>query len=443
MNITRTTLPNGLRVVVCPMHTTEMVAVNVLYQVGSRNERPERTGFAHLFEHLMFGGTERYPDYDTVLQQAQGENNAFTTQDYTDYYITLPAKNLRLALDLELDRMAGLAFTPHSLEVQRKVVMEEFKQTCINQPYGDLQHLMSRLAFGTPTTDGQPNVCEHPYSWPVIGLELSHIADATMEQVKDFFHQHYRPDNAILVVTGNVEAPLQLPPTIGGEMIHPHTLLPDVHFTPLPHRAIAESERLATEGRMARLGESPGRRLTVHRPVPQSLLLMSFYIPPRKDPDFQVCDMLSDVLANGKSSRLYHRLVEEKRLFLSVDATVDGRLGTGQFYIEAIPADGISMDVAEAAVWTELEALQNDLISDKELQKQKNKYETNTSLYRTDYQRLAEQLAYFEMLGDARMILDDIPAYQSITAERLRSVAQRIFSRENSCVLHYLSGEES
>ncbi len=228
-------MPNGLRVVVCPMHTTEMVAVNVLYQVGSRNERPERTGFAHLFEHLMFGGTERYPDYDTVLQQAQGENNAFTTQDYTDYYITLPAKNLRLALDLELDRMAGLAFTPHSLEVQRKVVMEEFKQTCINQPYGDLQHLMSRLAFGTPTTDGQPNVCEHPYSWPVIGLELSHIADATMEQVKDFFHQHYRPDNAILVVTGNVEAPLQLPP-IGGEMIHPHTLLPDVHFTPLPHR---------------------------------------------------------------------------------------------------------------------------------------------------------------------------------------------------------------
>lgn len=170
---------------------------------------------------------------------------------------------------------------------------------------------------------------------------------------------------------------------------------------------------------------------------------MSFYIPPRKDPDFQVCDMLSDVLANGKSSRLYHRLVEEKRLFLSVDATVDGRLGTGQFYIEAIPADGISMDVAEAAIWTELEALQNDLISDKELQKQKNKYETNTSLYRTDYQRLAEQLAYFEMLGDARMILDDIPAYQSITAERLRSVAQRIFSRENSCVLHYLSGEES
>lgn len=170
---------------------------------------------------------------------------------------------------------------------------------------------------------------------------------------------------------------------------------------------------------------------------------MGFYIPPRTDPDFHACDMLSDVLANGKSSRLYHRLVEEKRLFLSIDASVDGRLGTGQLYIEAIPADGVSMDDAEAAVWHELEELQNDLISEQELQKQKNKYETNTSLYRSDYQRLAEQLAYYEMLGDARMILDDIPSYQAVTAEQLRNVARRIFSRENSCVLHYLCDEDS
>ncbi|MDO4994011.1 MAG: pitrilysin family protein [Bacteroidales bacterium] len=436
MIINRTTLPNGLRLVHCQLRTTQMVAVNVLYRVGSRNETPERTGFAHLFEHLMFGGTERYPDYDGVLQQAQGDNNAYTTQDYTNYYIMLPAKNLRLALDIELDRMAGLAFTPHSLEVQRKVVMEEFKQTCINQPYGDVQHLMARLSFGTPTPDGQSYVCRHPYSWPVIGLELSHIADATMEQVKDFFHEHYRPDNAILVVTGNVEweelesIVFQTPPPAlpkWREWSH-HS---DSHFTPSPWGGQGEGSGMS------------GRFQSVHRPVPQPLLLMSFYIPPRKDPDFQACDMLSDVLANGKSSRLYHRLVEEKRLFLSVDASVDGRLGTGQLYIEAIPADGISMDDAEAAVWHELEALQNDLISDKELQKQKNKYETNTSLYRSDYQRLAEQLAFFEMLGDARWILDDIPLYQAVTAEHLRDVARRIFSRENACVLHYLCDEDS
>lgn len=421
MIINRTTLPNGLRLVHSPLHTTEMVAVNVLYRVGSRNETPDRTGFAHLFEHLMFGGTERFSDYDSVLQQAQGENNAFTTQDYTDYYITLPAKNLSIALELELDRMAGLAFTPHSLEVQRKVVMEEFKQTCINQPYGDLQHIMSRLAFGTPSSDGQSYVCEHPYSWPVIGLNLSHIAEATMPQVKDFFHRYYRPDNAILVVTGNVE----------WEEVKKLCEVNQVPFSSF-------SSESGLGDKVAGM-----RRMSVHRPVPQSLLVMSFYIPPRTDPDFQACDMLSDVLANGKSSRLYHRLVEEKRLFLSLDAYVDGRLGTGQLYIEGIPADGISMDDAEAAVWAELEELQNDLISDQELQKQKNKYETNTSLLRSDYQRLAEQLAYYEMLGDARRMLDDVAEYQAVTSEHLRNVARRIFSRSNACVLHYLCEGDS
>ena len=310
--------------------------------------------------------------------------------------------------------------------------MEEFKQTCINQPYGDLHHLMSRLAFGTPTSDGQPNRCEHPYSWPVIGLELSHIADATMPQVKDFFFRHYRPDNAILVVTGNVEweelkqtlsslqlpAPLQLPP-LGGE-----------------------SESNGGDIALSMDWSTPpngGRRGRATRPVPQSLLLMSFYIPPRKDPDFHACDMLTDVLSNGKSSRLNQRLVEQQRLFLSIDAYVDGRLGTGQLYIEAIPADGVAMDEAERAIWAELERLQNERVGEAELEKQKNKYETNAAVQMADYQRLAEQLAYFEMLGDARLLLDDVAAYQSVTAEQLRDVARRTFARSNACVLHYLS----
>lgn len=443
MKINRTTLPNGLRLVHCQLATTRMVAINVLYRVGSANETPDRTGFAHLFEHLMFGGTVRYPDYDAVLQQAQGENNAYTTWDYTDYYVTLPARNLAIGLDVELDRMAGLAFTPQSLEVQRKVVMEEFKQTHLNQPYGDLQHLLARLSFGTPTGTPDDYRCEHPYSWPTIGLELQHIADATMPQVKDFFRRFYRPDNAILCVTGdmtweevlrgslaNLPDPTPGPPQ-GEGVVTAATPAVGKVYTPSPWGGPGE-------------GSAPlPRRSTVYRPVPQPLLLMAFYLPPRSDADFPVCDMLSDLLANGKSSRFNQHLVEQRQLFLSLDAYVDGRLGTGQLMIEGIPADGVPMAEAEAAVWEELQAVQRELVGDEELQKLKNRFETTFELQISDYQRLAEQLAYYEMLGDAHRLFDEVPSYQAIDSERLRTVARRILDPANACVLHYLCSADS
>lgn len=455
MNINRTTLPNGLRLIHCRMQTTQMVAVNVLYRIGSANEVPQQTGFAHLFEHLMFGGTERFPDYDGVLQRAQGENNAYTTWDYTDYYVTLPAEYLHVALELELDRMAGLAFTPQSLEVQRKVVMEEFKQNYLNQPYGDVQHLISRLAFGTaegkdvftpgaPTENGIYEVkdigllrCQHPYSWPTIGQELSHIADATMPLVKQFFHRFYRPENAILVVTGNVE------------WYDVHSMLSKMLSAGAPTACgpqNASSQRLQTQPATAlgaALPQLHSRRVKVLRQVPEPLLLMAFYLPPRTDVTFQACDMLSDVLSNGKSSRLNRRLVEQQRKFLSIDAYVDGRLGTGLLFIEGIPAEGVTLAEAEQAVWTELQRLSDELIPDIELEKVKNKYETNVEKQLTDYQWVAEQLAYFEMLGDARRLMHDVADYQAVSAEQLRDTARRILTPSNVAVLHYGSEETS
>lgn len=429
MKINRTTLPNGLRLVHCQLATTRMVAINVLYRVGSANETPDRTGFAHLFEHLMFGGTVRYPDYDAVLQQAQGENNAYTTWDYTDYYVTLPARNLAIGLDVELDRMAGLAFTPQSLEVQRKVVMEEFKQTHLNQPYGDLQHLLARLSFGTPTGTPDDYRCEHPYSWPTIGLELQHIANATMPQVKDFFRRFYRPDNAILCVTGDVT----WEEVLGCLSLN------------VERRTLKDFTTETSRAKDFKLPNSnfKTRKTTVYRPVPQPLLLMAFYLPPRSDADFPVCDMLSDLLANGKSSRFNQHLVEQRQLFLSLDAYVDGRLGTGQLMIEGIPADGVTMAEAEAAVWEELQAVQRELVGDEELQKLKNRFETTFELQISDYQRLAEQLAYYEMLGDAHRLFDEVPSYQAIDSERLRTVARRILDPANACVLHYLCSADS
>ena len=284
-----------------------MVCVNILYQVGSRNESPDHTGFAHLFEHLMFGGTPRVPDFDLVLQEACGDNNAFTTEDITNYYITIPAQNIETALWLEADRMAGLAFTDQSLEVQRKVVMEEFKLSYLNQPYGDLSHLLFRKAFPK----------DHPYSWPTIGKKLSHIRTATMAQVKDFFHRYYRPDNAILCLVGNIswEQTKQLVEKWFVEneelrmkneewKIKNEELRMKNEEYQLPSMEYHGSSLQSSQDSSFSILHSSFRSVRVHRSVPSDLLLMAFHIPSRLDDRFQACDMISDVLANGKSSRL-------------------------------------------------------------------------------------------------------------------------------------------
>lgn len=421
MEINSFTLANGLRLLHSYDASTQMVCLNTLFKVGSRNESPEHTGFAHLFEHLMFGGSVNIPDFDMPLQNACGENNAYTSTDYTNYYTIIPAQNVETAFWLESDRMLSLAFTPQSLEVQRKVVMEEFKLNYINQPYGDISHILAALCYK-----------QHPYRWPTIGLKLSHIADATMDDVKQFFYRFYRPSNAILAITGNIswDEALRLTEKWYGDIPSLHTY---------SHSSFSDEVEIPHSSFLQEPPQLRQRRKTVHRNVPHSVLLMAFHIPARMHPDFQVCDMISDVLANGKSARFWRDLVEGKRLFLSLDAYVSGRIDSGQLIIEGIPAEGVDMHDAEAAIWDELDRLRHELVPEQEIQKLKNKYEASSAMQCTEYTQRAERLAYFEMLGDASLINQDIPLYCKTTATDLRRVSRQILTRKNSSILYYLS----
>lgn len=402
------TLSNGLRVLHHQDTSTQMVTLNVLYQVGSRNEDAEHTGFAHLFEHLMFGGSVNIPDYDTPLQLACGDNNAFTTSDYTNYYLTVPAQNIETGFWLESDRMTELAFTPQSLEVQRKVVMEEFKQHYITPPYGDIQHLMSALAYKV-----------HPYRWPTIGLKLEHIANVRMEEVKDFFFRFYAPNNAIVSVVGNITK-------------EETWRLAEKWFGKIPARDI--SQPLIPQEPM----QTEQRRLTVERDVPADVLYMSFPIASLTHEDFHCCDMISDILAAGRSCRLNRHLVEERHLFTSIDAYIQPRIDPGQLLICGMPAEGVSMEAAEAAVWEELEHLAAEGINAEELEKVKNKFETNFMRERANRQKLAAQLAFYEMLGDAAWADQEVEKYRSVTEERFMQVYKETVLPEKASILWYM-----
>ena len=413
MQINSKTLPNGLQIIHNEDKTTQMVAVNTLYMVGSRNEEPEHTGFAHLFEHLMFGGSINIPDYDKQCQQASGENNAFTDVDFTNYYVMMPATNIETALWLESDRMLSLAFTPQSLEVQRKVVMEEFKQNYINQPYGDISHLLFANIYKV-----------HPYRWPTIGLSLSHIENATMDQVRSFFKRFYRPDNAIISIVGNIswEKTQQLVEKWYGDI--PRGTEP------------MGKELIPQEPRQLRI-----RRKTVRRNVPNDVLVITFNIPKFMDPEFKVCDMITDVLANGKSSRFNAKLVEKQKLFLSLDASVIGRLDNGLLVIEGVMPEGADVDVCEQAVWNELGILKHQLVEKRELQKIKNKFETNHYLQSVNYLQRAQNLAHYAAFGDVHAIETEIKNYCSISPEQIQSAARKYFTKRNAAVLRYLKSK--
>lgn len=408
MKINKHTIENGLRIVHVEDKSTQMVTLNVLYKVGSRNEDAEHTGFAHLFEHLMFGGSAHIEDYDMPLQLASGDNNAFTTSDYTNYYLTVPAVNVETGFWLEGDRMLSLAFTPDSLEVQRKVVMEEFKQHYITPPYGDMQHLMSSLAYKV-----------HPYRWPTIGLELDHIANVQMEEVKDFFYRFYAPNNAILSVVGNIS-------------FEETVRLSEKWFGKIPRRDI-DARPIPQEPE-----QTEQRRLVVHRDVPSDVLYLSFPIVGVTHPDFHCCDMISDVLSVGRSCRLDRHLVQEQHLFTEIDAFVIPKLDPGQICIIGSPADGVSIEDAEAAVWREIDDLCQGGITDEELEKVKNKFETNFMKERLKRNKLAAQLAFYEMLGDAELAEHEIEGYREVTKERFADVCRRVMKRERSSVLWYL-----
>ena len=409
MKINRHILDNGLRLLHVQDTGTQMVALNVLYKVGARDEHPEHTGFAHLFEHLMFGGSIHIPDYDAPLQLAGGENNAWTNNDITNYYLSVPAQNVETAFWLESDRMLGLAFSEHSLEVQRGVVMEEFKQRCLNQPYGDVSHILQPLAYKV-----------HPYRWPTIGKELSHIAGATLAEVEAFFYRYYAPNNAILAVTGNISF---------DEAVR----LTEKWFGAIPKREVP----------LRNLPQEPvqtaERRLTVERPVPLDAIYMAFHMCDHSSPDYYAFDILSDILSNGRSSRFVRHLVQTRKLFSSIDAYVSGSLDAGLFHICGKPAPGVSLEQAEAAIRGELDLLQRELVDPEELEKVKNKFESTHIFGNINYLNVATNLAWFELLGRAEDLNAEVARYRHITAERLREVAASAFRRENGVVLYYKS----
>ena len=414
LKINKHILDHGLRLVHHEDTTTQMVALNIVYDVGSRDEHPDHTGFAHLFEHLMFGGSVHIPDYDTPLQQAGGENNAWTNNDITNYYLTVPRANAEIGFWLESDRMLELAFSPRSLEVQRGVVMEEFKQRCLNQPYGDVSHLIRPLAYRV-----------HPYRWPTIGKQLSHIADATLDEVKDFFFRHYAPNNAVLAVTGNLSW-------------DETRRLADKWFAPILRRDIPE-RRLPQEP-----VQTEERRLTVERNVPLDALYMAFHMCGRDEADYYAFDILSDILSNGRSSRLTRRLVQERKLFSNIDAYISGSRDAGLLNISGRPSAGITLEQAEAAVWEELERLREEPVEHRELEKVKNKFESTQIFGNINYLNVATNLAWFELTGEAEDIDREVDRYRAVSSARLNDVARRAFRHENANILYYksLSKEE-
>lgn len=407
ISVNRHILKNGLRIVHSEDTTTQMVALNVLYDVGARDEHPEHTGFAHLFEHLMFGGSINIPDYDTPVQNAGGENNAWTNNDITNYYITLPYNNAEIGFWLESDRMLSLDFNEKSLEVQKNVVTEEFKQRNLNQPYGDVSHILRDMAYKT-----------HPYRWPTIGKEISHIANATLDEVKDFFYRFYAPNNAILAVSGNIsfEETIRLSEKWFGD-------IPARNITP---RHIPQEE-LQTEE----------RRMTVFRDVPVDTLYMAFHICGRRDKSYHTFDIISDILCNGRSSRLIQRLVIEKKIFSSVDAYISGSMDSGLFHITGKPYEGISLEEAEKAVWTELEKLKQYPVEDTELEKVKNRYESEQIFSNINYLNVATNLAFFELVSKAEDINEEVNKYRSVSSEQIADAAKICFISTNSNILYY------
>lgn len=402
------TLDNGLRIVHSEDRTTQMVALNVLYDVGARDEDPMHTGFAHLFEHLMFGGSKHIPRYDEPLQRAGGESNAWTNNDITNYYLTIPRQNVEIAFWLESDRMLQLDFSTQALEVQRQVVMEEFKQRNLNQPYGDLGHLLRPLTYKV-----------HPYRWPTIGMELSHIANASLWEVQNFYERFYTPGNAVLAVTGNIS-------------FETTVRLAEKWFAPIPSR----------ETQLRKLPQEPPqtaeRRLEVERPVPIDALYMAFHTCGRFHPDFHAFDIVSDVLCNGRSSRLIRRLVNDRKIFSSIDAYVTASLDPGLFQIAGKPAEGVSLQEAENAIWEELRCLKEELVDQEELEKVKNQFEANELFSNMHYLQRAYNLAFYELAGgDALLINKDVSQYRSIDDVQLQSIVRRAFDRSNCSVIHY------
>lgn len=400
-------LPNGLEVHVIPEPNTELAVMNILYKVGSRDEDEQKTGFAHLFEHLMFGGSENIPSYDEPLQLVGGENNAFTSPDITNYYITLPAANLETAFWLESDRMLSLSFDPRVLEVQQKVVVEEFKQRYLNQPYGDIWLKLRPLAYQV-----------HPYKWATIGKDISHIENATMDDVRDFFFKYYRPNNAILVVAGKVTT----------EQVRK---LAEKWFGPIP-AGNTPLRQLSKEPR-----QKAKRELKVSSKVPLSGLYKTYHMGARADSRYHAIDFMGDILGRGKSSRLYNELVKEKKIFNSVQTYVMGSIDPGLLVIDGKLNEGHHFEEAEKAIEIIIEGMRNKPVSEEEVTKIKNKAESAHIFSEMELLNQAMNLAFMSFIGNPNWVNEEVQKIEAVTSTHIQAEAGSILSEENSSTLYY------
>lgn len=405
-------LANGLTVLVHRDVSTPMVVLDILYDVGARDEDPSKTGFAHLFEHLMFGGSVNIPDYDEPLQVAGGENNAYTTNDLTNYYCQLPVENIETAFWLESDRMLSLAFSEKSLDVQRKVVSEEFKEHYLNKPYGDAWHIMREMAYTT-----------HPYRWMTIGKELKHIEEARLSDVKAFFFKHYTPSNAIMVVAGNVE-------------VEEVRKLAEKWFGD-----IAPGDRYVRNIK-PEPPQTEARKKTVTREVPLDALYKCWHMPSRLEQGYYVADLITDILGGSTSSRLYQVLVKEKKMFSNIECYHFGCVDRGLLTIEGKLVKGVDIYEAERAIEEILDHIKTRKIDEKELQKVKNKTESLMAFEDMTLMNRANSLAFYEFLGDAELMNTELGKYQAVTTDDIIEEARRIFDVKNSNTLYYLSSKK-
>jgi predicted Zn-dependent peptidase len=401
----RFSLQNGLKVIFHKDTTTPLAVVNTLYDVGARDEDPEKTGFAHLFEHLMFGGSVNIPDFDAPLQHAGGESNAFTSNDITNYYDVLPAQNIETALWLESDRMLSLGFTPKSLETQRSVVIEEFKQRYLNQPYGDVWLKLRPLAYHT-----------HPYQWATIGKEISHIEEAIMEDVKAFFHKFYNPSNAILCIAGNFE-------------LDEVKRLVEKWYGDIPSKM--KPARILT----AELPQAEFREQIIERNVPSDAFYYAFKMSERKSAEYYITDMLSDALGRDKSSRLYTSIQKEQKLVTEIGAYITGSLDNGLLVISGKLSPDVTFEEVDTAIWKVLNEIQTEKISSKELDRLKNKIKTAKAFQEQGLLNRAMNLAYFELLGDADGVNQEAILYEQIQPEHILANAQDILQKTNCSLL--------
>ena len=403
------TLENGLRVLVHEDNSTPMAVVNVLYDVGAKDENPEKTGFAHLFEHLMFGGSINIPVYDEPLQVAGGENNAYTTNDLTNYYCQLPSENIETAFWLESDRMLSLAFGKKSLEVQRKVVCEEFKEHYINKPYGDVWHKLRTLVYTT-----------HPYKWMTIGASLKHVEDATLADVKAFFKKHYNPSNAILTVAGNVN-------------VAQVKELAEKWFGTIPSGE-KYNRNLPIEPK-----QTAPRTLEVKADVPLDALYKCWHIYPRTDDRYYTADLITDILSGGGSSRLYQSLVKEQQLFSNIECYHMGSTDAGLLVIEGKLVKGINIKKAEQAINEEIKKIQATGVTITELEKVKNKTESALAFEDMSVMNRASSIAMYELLGDADLMNSELEKYRAVTAENILAETRIIFDENNCSTMYYMS----